>query len=124
MAAIPGIVPDIAIFHAPVADRFGHVLIGRWRELAIMAYAARRTIVTVERVEDGNLLAAEDAAAGALPALYVDAIAVAPRGAAPYGLWGEYTANAAEIARYARAARTPEGFQDYLAATGLQPEHA
>src|SRR5690606_33652907 len=35
---IPAIRPDIAIFHAPMADRHGNVWIGRRRELAAMAY--------------------------------------------------------------------------------------
>jgi glutaconate CoA-transferase subunit A len=124
VVAIPAIIPDLAVFHAPAADRAGNVWIGRRRELATMAYAARRTLVTVERIEDGNLLGTELSAAGVLPALYVDAIALAPYGAAPYGLWGEYTADAAEIVRYARAARSVEGFNDYLAAAGLRMESA
>ncbi len=37
---VPAIRPDIALFHAPLADRFGNVFIGRWRELLTMA--ARR----------------------------------------------------------------------------------
>lgn len=124
VVAIPAIIPDLAVFHAPAADRAGNVWIGRRRELATMAYAARRTLVTVERIEDGNLFGTELSAAGVLPALYVDAIALAPYGAAPYGLWGEYAADAAEIVRYARAARSVEGFNDYLAAAGLRMESA
>lgn len=111
---IPAIQPDIAIFHCPMADRAGNVWIGRRRELATMAYAARRTIVTVERVIEGNLFDDETVAAGTLPALYVHAIGIAPRGALPYGLWGEYAADTAEIARYAAAARTDAGFAAYL----------
>ena len=58
----------------------------------------------------------EVTAAGVLPALYVTAIAEAQRGAAPYGLWGEYAADAAAIAGYARAARTPDGFAAFMRA--------
>lgn len=113
---IPAIKPDVAIFHAPMADRFGNVWIGRRRELAAMAYASATTLVTVERVVENNLLADELSAAGTLPALYVSDIAVASNGAWPYGLWGEYPTDTAEIMRYARAARTDEGFAAYLAA--------
>lgn len=116
IALIPAIHLDAAIFHAPMADRFGNVWIGRRRELAAMAYAARLTLVTVERIAEGDLLADETMAAGVLPALYVGAVAVAPRGAWPYGLWGEYPADVAELARYARAARSAEGFAAYMAA--------
>lgn len=113
---IPAIRPDIAIFHAPMADRQGNVWIGRRRELAAMAYASAQTFVTVERIVDDSLLATEMSAAGTLPALYVTDVAVAPRGAWPYGLWGEYPTDTAEILRYAGAARTPEGYADYMAA--------
>lgn len=114
IVVVPAIVPDVAIFHAPMADRLGNVWIGRRRELATMAYAARRTLVTVERIEKESLLRSETLAAGVLPSLYVDAIALAPNGAAPYGLWGEYPADGQEIARYAAAARSEAGFRDYM----------
>jgi glutaconate CoA-transferase, subunit A len=115
IVALPAIHPDVAIFHAPMADRYGNVWIGRRRELASMAYASRSTCVTVERVIDGNLMDDERTAAGVLPALYVAAVALAPGGAWPCGLWGEYTADMAEMRRYARLARTVEGFRSYLA---------
>ena len=98
--------PDIALFHAPEADRAGNIRIGRHRELAAMAYAAKRTLVTVERIVDRDLLESEDSAAGVLPSLYVEAIAVAERGAWPLPLWDEYDRDGAEIARYAAMART------------------
>lgn len=124
IVAIPAIAPDVAVFHAPAADRFGNVLIGRQRDLALMAYASRRTLVTVERIEEGNLLGTERSAAGVLPALYVEAVAVAPRGAAPCGLWDEYLADPAEVGRYARAARSDEGFRGYLGLSEAELEPA
>jgi glutaconate CoA-transferase subunit A len=114
IVAIPAIKPDFAIFHCPMADRFGNVWIGRRRELAAMAYASAKTLVTVERIVDYSLLGDEQTAAGTLPAIYVEAIAEAPMGAKPYGLWGEYAPDTAEIARYAREARSAEGFAAYL----------
>ncbi|WP_299362074.1 CoA transferase [uncultured Paracoccus sp.] len=111
---IPAIRPDVAVFHAPMADRFGNVWIGRRRELAAMAYASGETLVTVERVVDGSLVDDEMTAAGVLPALYVTAIAEAPRGAWPYGLWGEYATDVDELKRYAVAARSAQGFADYM----------
>ena len=110
---VPAIKPDISIFHAPKADRYGNVWIGRRRELALMAYASAQSLVTVEEIVEENLLESEISAAGTIPALYVSAIAVAPNGAWPYGLWGEYPTDTAEILRYAKAARTAEGFAEY-----------
>ena len=115
IVVVPAIRPDIALFHAPEADRFGNVRIGRQSELAAMAYAAKTTLVTVERISETSLLADENAAAGVLPALYVTAIAQAKQGAWPLGLWGEYVVDDAEVARYARMARTAPGFEVYLA---------
>ena len=114
IVVVPAIVPDVALFHAPEADRFGNIRIGRRRELATMAYAAKRTIVTVERITDRNLLESEDSAAGVLPALYVDQVAIAERGAWPLPLWDEYPGDDAEVARYAKMARTIEGFRVWL----------
>jgi glutaconate CoA-transferase subunit A len=124
IVAIPAITPDVAIFHAPAADRFGNILIGRRRELALMAYASRRTLVTVERIVEGSLLETEQSAAGVLPALYVEAIAIAPHGAAPCGLWDEYPADFTEVARYARAARSDDGFREYLSLSRPELEPA
>ncbi|MGJ4941955.1 CoA transferase subunit A [Bradyrhizobium sp. HKCCYLS1011] len=117
---IPAIELDVAIFHVPMADRFGNVWIGRRRELAAMAYASRIVLVTVERIVEENLLADEMSAAGVLPALYVTEVARAPKGAWPYGLWGEYPADSAEIARYAKAARTADGFSAYMAQAQME----
>ena len=111
---LPAIRPDVALFHAPMADRFGNVWIGRQRELATMAHAARKTVVTVERIHDGNLLDDPMLAAGALPGFYVEAIAVVEHGAWPLSLPDYYAADAAHLAEYARLAETAEGFADYL----------
>ena len=114
IVAIPPIKPDVALFHAPMADVHGNVWVGRRKELAAMAYAAQCTIVTVERIVEQDLFADEDATAGLIPALYIDAIAEAPNGARPYGLWGRYPAQTDALLRYAKMARTADGFAQYL----------
>ena len=112
---LPALQPDIALFHAARADRDGNVWIGRRRELVTMAHAARRTLVTVEEIVDRSLLADEATAAGVIPALYITAVAVAPGGSWPLGLPGHSEPDAAEQERYARAARSEDGFRAYLA---------
>jgi glutaconate CoA-transferase subunit A len=111
---LPAIRPDVALLHAPMADRFGNVWIGRQRELATMAHAAEKTVVTVEQVHDGNLLENPVLAAGTLPGFYVEAIAVAARGAWPLPLPDYYGADAEHLAMYAKLAATTEGFAEYL----------
>ena len=49
-----------------------------------------------------------------LPAIYVTAIAQATHGAWPTALPGQYDQDDAELARYAAAAKTREGFARYL----------
>jgi glutaconate CoA-transferase subunit A len=112
---LPAIKPDVALFHAPMGDRFGNVWIGRQRELATMAHAAERTIATVEKFHDGNLLEDPALAAGTLPGFYIESVVVAERGAWPLGLPDHYAADAGHLADYARMAATAEGFAEYLA---------
>ena len=78
---LPAMRPDVALFHAPLADRDGNVWIGRDRELATMAHAAAKTVVTVEKLHDGNLFDDPWLAAGALGGFYLETVAVAPKGA-------------------------------------------
>jgi glutaconate CoA-transferase subunit A len=111
---LPALRPDIAAFHAVLADRDGNVYVGRRHELATMAHAARRSLVTVERMFDGNLLEDERLAAGTISATYIEAVAVAERGAWPAALLDEYPADAAHYAEYARLAKTEDGFAAYL----------
>ncbi|MDP6351615.1 MAG: CoA-transferase [Alphaproteobacteria bacterium] len=111
---LPALVPDIALFHAAYGDRDGNVWIGLRREVMTMAHAARHTLVTVERIHDGSLLDDPAMAAGTLPALYVDRIAVCPQGCWPLGFADLYPADADHMRAYAAAARTGEGFRAYL----------
>jgi glutaconate CoA-transferase subunit A len=111
---LPALKPDVALFHAPLADRFGNVFIGTQRELVVMAHAAAKTVVTVEKLHDGDLLRDPVLAAGTLPGFYVEAVAVEPRGAWPLPLPDHYGIDAAHMAEYARLAATLEGFAEYL----------
>jgi glutaconate CoA-transferase subunit A len=111
---LPAIKPDVALFHATSCDRNGNVWIGRRRELAAMTHASAAALVTVEEFADADFMAGEATAAGALPALYVTAVAPAPRGAWPLRFIDRYPADDAELARYAEMARSDQGFAAYL----------
>ncbi len=111
---LPAIKPDFALFHAGMADPAGNVFIGRDRELLTMAHASVRTIATVEKIHDGNLLEDPYLSAGTVPGFYVDTVAVAERGAWPLQLLDHYPADGAHLAEYARAAATADGFARYL----------
>jgi glutaconate CoA-transferase subunit A len=111
---VAAIAPDAALFHARWADEAGNVWVGRRRELATLAHAARETYVTVEELRPGDMLEDELLAPGVISAAYVSATAVAPRGAWPLGVAGVYGIDDAHLTRYARAAKTREGFARYL----------
>jgi glutaconate CoA-transferase subunit A len=111
---LPAIRPDVALFHAALADREGNVWIGRDRELATMAHAAARTVVTVEKIQEENLFDDPRLAAGALGAFYIDRVALAPQGAWPLALADHYPADTRHLAEYARMAASEEGFARYL----------
>jgi len=111
---VPAIQPDIALFHARWADEAGNVWIGRRKEVATIAHAAKRTFVTFEELRPGDMLEDELLAPGVVAAVYVEAAAPAKRGAWPLGVAELYGVDDAHLARYARAAKTREGFQRYL----------
>ena len=111
---LPAINPDVALFHAPLADEHGNVWIGRQRELVTMAHASKRTIVTVEKIEPRNLLDDPLYAAGTLPGFYVDAIAVAENGAWPLPLPDHYRADVEHLTLYAKMAASEAGFKEYV----------
>ena len=119
---VPAISPDVALFHARWADEAGNVWIGRRRELATIAHAARATYVTFEEMRAGDMLEDELLAPGVVSAVYVTAIARAPHGAWPLGIAGVYDIDDAHLAHYAKAARTREGFQRYLDEFVCTPE--
>jgi glutaconate CoA-transferase subunit A len=118
---VPAIRPDVALFHAALADRAGNVWIGVRRELMRMAHVARTTLVSVEEITDDDLLADDRTAAGTIPALYVSACAPARRGAWPVGLRHHYPADLEHLRRYAEVARDAAGFARYLDEFVLEP---
>jgi len=114
IVALPGIRPDVALFHAPLADRHGNVFVGAKRELMLMAHAARQTLVTVEEIIDDDLLDDPQRAAGVLPAIYVTQVAAAKRGAWPLAFWDLHPEDEAALANYVAAASTAAGFAQFL----------
>jgi len=111
---VPAIRPDIAAFHAAMADEEGNVWVGRRREIATIAHAAERSLVTVERIVPGNMLEDERLAPGCISATYVETIAIAARGNWPSGLLDERSMDVAHYGEYARMAKTEAGFREYL----------
>src|SRR5579859_7342113 len=70
---LPALKPDVVLFHAPMADRAGNVFVGTQRELITLAHEEQKTVITVEKIHDGDLLRDPLLAAGTLPGFYVEA---------------------------------------------------
>jgi glutaconate CoA-transferase subunit A len=118
---LPAIHPDVALFHARWADEAGNVWVGRRRELATAAHAAKTVLVTYEELRKGDMLEDELLAPGVISSIYVSAVAHAPRGAWPLGMPGLYGGDDLHVSQYAKAAKTREGFQHYLDEWVLTP---
>jgi glutaconate CoA-transferase subunit A len=111
---IKAITPDIALFHVRWVDDAGNAWVGRRKELATIAHAAKQTFVTFEEKKTGDMLEDELLAPGLISSVYVSAAAPAKRGAWPLGAPGMYDIDDSHLALYAKAAKTRDGFQRYL----------
>lgn len=111
---LPAIRPDVALFHAPLADTHGNVYIGRQRDLLTMAQASKQTFVTVEAITEEDLMRDEARAPGVIPSIYVTRIELAPGGARPLRFHDHYARDENAVARYAVMAKTDAGFRAWL----------
>ena len=103
--AIAAIAPDVAIIHVQEADVDGNAAItGTLFEDVLLAQAAKRVIVTTERVVDRLPMDRVT-----IPGFLVSAVAEAPGGAAPCGCAGEYGYDREWLLAWGAAAKTAEG---------------
>ncbi len=115
VVVVPPLVPDMAILHVQEADAEGNArIVGSRFEDVLMAQAARRVIVTAERVVDGACFEAAPETV-AVPAFLVAAVVEAPRGAWPCGCAGCYDYDAEYLAAYVAASRDDESFRRFVA---------
>ena len=114
VVAIQAIVPDVAIIHVQEADAEGNARItGTLFEDVLMVTAARRVIVTTERIVDGAQFAAQPELT-TIAGWMVDAVVEAPRGAWPCSCAGCYDYDTAYLAAYHAAIKDDENFQRFL----------
>lgn len=117
LVLLPAIRPDVALLHVAVADTRGNAWVGGRQEARTIAHAAKRTLVTAERIVDGNLVEDPRYADNLVTAIYVDAVAEAPGGAWPLAAPGHYALDPEAVRAYAAAARTAArgGAADWMA---------
>jgi len=113
LVIVPAIRPDVALLHGFRADREGNVLVG-WGDNKLLAQASHRVIVTVEEVVEGELVEVPRGKAQLIPAVFITAVVPAPFGAHPTACPGFYPLDREHLREYAEAARSEEGFRQYL----------
>ncbi len=104
--------PDVAVFHAQVADRQGNVSCGYEVDAAMLAEASTHVIVTAERIVDR--LTEKEAKGAFIPSIHVDSVAHAPWGAHPAGLAGMYAPDKLHMREYVLASQDDGKFAAYL----------
>lgn len=112
LTAVPALNPDVTVIHAQRADRAGNVqlwgITGIQKEAVL---AARRSLVTVEEIVDEL-----EPRVGAivLPGWVVDAVAVAPQGAAPSYAAGYYDRDNGAYQSWDPIGRDRDRFTEWL----------
>ncbi len=110
VVAFPAQRVDVAVIHAPRADRYGNArLLGNLAIDQELSLAAKQVIVTAEEIVD------ELDAPIELTGLSVTAVVQAPRGAWPTSCYPHYHLGGEEILRYIDACAA-EKFEEYIAA--------
>jgi glutaconate CoA-transferase subunit A len=114
LIAVPACNPDVALFHAQRADRYGNVQVwGYCGDDDWGTRSAERVIVTVEEVVDSNIIKG-DPNRVMVPGFMVDAVVEVPYGAHPWGVVGYYKTDLIFKEDYIRWAKNVDGFQEYL----------
>lgn len=112
--AISAIRPDVALIACAEADDEGNVAFGRMPFTdRLLALAARRLVVQVERLVPTETIAAR-APGETLPAFLVSAVVVVPGGCRPTASPGFYDREEPELRAYLKAAATDEGLAELL----------
>jgi glutaconate CoA-transferase subunit A len=105
LAAVPALNPDVALIHVHRADIFGNAQVDGYRHMDVdMARAARKVVVSAERIVSTDEISAQPGAT-MLPHFAVDAVVEAPYGAYPHECYGLYEADTGHFDSYAAAVR-------------------
>jgi glutaconate CoA-transferase subunit A len=106
--------PDVAFVHVDAVTPSGDGLLRAPRGEAVLGAQASRSVVLVAEALVDDEAARREPGAVAVPGLLVDAFVVTPGALHPDGAAGRYDRDISFYEGYARAARTPEGFEAWL----------
>lgn len=122
VVVVPALVPDVAILHVQEADAAGNGrIVGSRFEDVLMAQAARRVIVTAERIVDGAGFEGAPELVS-IAGFLVEAVVEAPGGAWPCGCAGEYGYDQAFLEAYVAASRDAAAFERFVARHVVEEE--
>lgn len=111
---VPVLQPDVAIIHVQEADTNGNARIfGTRFEDVLMVQAAKRVIITAERIVDGEDFS-ESPESVAIPGFMVDAVVEAPGGAWPFSCTPFYEFDAPYLQSWVEAARSAESARQFI----------
>ena len=114
LVAVPAIHADIAFLHVNAASisGYGRIVGEAWLD-RIMARAAKRTIVTAERITPLKELK-NDNSMIKISRLWVDGIVEVAYGAHPTGCFPDYGVDHAKLDEYTKASTTSDSAESYL----------
>jgi glutaconate CoA-transferase subunit A len=111
---VPRIRPDWAVLHVHEADEQGNArLYGSPGYDLVMAEAAAHVILTTERLVPSEEFRAHPEQTR-IPGIFVSAVAVVPRGAAPCGCMPDYDVDPQGVNAYLQAAGSERTLAAYL----------
>lgn len=116
--------PDVMLLHCLEADERGNVAFGGFTFTdRLMALAARKLIVQVERIVPSAAISAHPPGT-TLPGFLVSAVVVAPGGCHPTAAPGAYPADEDAIKSYLQAAKDAAGAADWVSSNILAVDEA
>ncbi len=114
MLRVPAIHLDVVLLHAQQADVSGNVqYFGPVFFDVLMAQAARKVIVSVDRIVPSEVIR-RDNHLTKLPSAFVHSVVEAPFGAHPTSSGGLYEADDSHLEEYVRASGGAKSFEQYL----------
>ncbi|MGF3554224.1 MAG: CoA-transferase [Thermoplasmatota archaeon] len=111
---LPACYPDVGIIHVPRCDKYGNAQIdGIMVEDFELARAARRVIITTEKIIDNKTIRNEPNKT-VIPFYLVDAVVEVPFGAHPCQMPYLYFFDEEHIGEWLSVSKTDEGIENYL----------
>ena len=112
--ALPAIWPDVAAIHVHESDIYGNCHIRGISAADLeLARAAKRVIITAERLVDGYAIRINPTRT-VIPFYLVDAVVEVPFGSYPGNMAYEYFSDEQHLAEWLKAEKDPVEFQEFL----------